>query len=359
MKDTEMWKELQKARLNDDYPTFRMLSFKDWMDLAMNLGRKFLPKFLRHWLWEKIGIALYHHSLKKTIHQQEYYADPLNIVQAIDCIKLRFTEITTQEIQEITEKPIFVFSAGMRSGSTWIQRLMMSSSETLIWGEPYARSSIIQNMAKQIDPFSLEFPRKDFIYNQAVENISNQWVANLYPDLKFFQQAHRLFFINLFAIPARQKGAKRWGLKEVRITGDHAVYLQWLFPESKFIFLIRNPYNAYQSYKIFTHLAQQQMTTQNFGYIWRNLSKSYVIYHEKIKAKLLKYEDVVQGNFDLKELASYLEINLIDPNQLKRIANKNDLPKIDETTKITSKEIDILKNVVNPLAENLGYYPEE
>jgi hypothetical protein len=350
--------EAQKARLNNDNPIVGLLSLKGWIDLAMNVGRTILPKFLRHWLWETIGIKLYYRSLKKTIHQQEYYAEPLNIVQGIDCIKLRFPEINKQEIQEINEKPIFVFSAGMRSGSTWIQRLMMSSSETLIWGEPYARSSIIQNMAKQVEAFSREFPRKDFIYNQEVENISNQWVANLYPDVKFFQQSHRLLFINLFAIPARQAGAKRWGLKEVRLTGDHAVYLQWLFPESKFIFLIRNPYHAYQSYKVFTYLSEQQMTTENFGYIWRNLSASYVMYHEKINAKLLKYEDVVKSNFDLQELASYLEIDLIDPNQLKRIANKNDSPQIDENTKITTSEINILKNIVNPLAKKLGYYPE-
>ncbi|MBS9384826.1 MAG: sulfotransferase [Dolichospermum sp. BR01] len=350
--------EVQKQRQNNDDLILGLSSLKNWMDLSMNVGKTILPKVLRHWLWVNIGVKLYYRALKKTIHLQEYYAEPLNIIQGIDCIKLRFPELNTQEIQEITEKPIFVFSAGMRSGSTWIQRLMMSSPETLIWGEPYAGSSIIQNMAKQIEQFSLEFPRKDCIYNQEIEDISNQWVANLYPDLKFFQQAHRLFFINLFAIPARQKGAKRWGLKEVRLTGDHAVYLQWLFPESKFIFLVRNPYHAYQSYKVFTYFSEQQMTTENFGYIWKNLSESYVMYHEKINAEFLKYEDVVKGNFDLQELGSYLEIDLIDPNQLTRISNKHYLPQIDENTKITTSEINILKNIVNPLAEKLGYYPE-
>ncbi len=351
--------EVQPTHLNNYYPMGDLLSIKGWLDLAISLGRKTFPKFLRHWLWEKMGRQLYYHSLKKNIHQQEYYGNPLNIVQGINWIKWRFPEINTSDIQEITEKPIFIFSAGMRSGSTWIQRWMMSSSETVIWGEPYARSFIIQNMAKQIEQFSQDFPKKDFIYRQKFEDISNQWVANLYPDLSFFQQAHRLFFINLFAIPARQKGAKRWGIKEVRLTGDHAVYLQWLFPESKFIFLIRNPYHSYQSYKIFTYLDQQQMTTENFGYIWRNLSESYVLYHEKLNAKLLKYEDVVKGNFELKELASYLEIDLKAPNQLIKIANKDDLPKIDQLTKITLDEINILKNIVNPLAEQLGYYPED
>ena len=74
--------------------------------------------------------------------------------------------------------------------------------------------------------------------------------------------------------------------------------------------------------------------------------------------KYKKYEDVVKGNFDLQELGSYLEIDLIDPNQLTRISNKHYLPQIDENTKITTSEINILKNIVNPLAEKLGYYPE-
>jgi hypothetical protein len=45
--------------------------------------------------------------------------------------------------------------------------------------------------------------------------------------------------------------------------------------------------------------------------------------------------------------------------ELKKIANKDNLPKIDQLTKITLDEINILKNIVNPLAEQLGYYPED
>lgn len=333
--------------------SLNLLFLKSWLDLAINLGRKTLPPFFRDWLWKIIGEKLYYHSLNKKIHIEESYNNSLNIIESIKYLKIRFPEK-----EEITEKPIFIFSAGMRSGSTWIQRLIMSSSQTIIWGEPYNRAAIIQNMAKQIEVFSLDFPRDDFIYNQQIPDISNQWIANLYPDFEYFRQAHRLFFINLFAVPGREKGVSRWGLKEIRLTPDHAIYLQWLFPQSKLIFLIRNPYHAYQSYKFFTYLSQQYMTAENFGYIWKNLTEGYVMNADKINAKLVKYEDVVQGKIDLKALESYVEIDLIEPNKLKKVSTKDYLPNISQTNKITEDEINILKNIVNPLAVKLGYYPE-
>ena len=47
-------------------------------------------------------------------------------------------------------RPVFVLAAGWRSGSTLLQRLVMSSGETLVWGEPYDRACYVQDLARSL-----------------------------------------------------------------------------------------------------------------------------------------------------------------------------------------------------------------
>src|SRR5262245_48832244 len=49
-----------------------------------------------------------------------------------------------------TEKPIFILSAGWRSGSTLVQRCVMSGGEAMIWGEPYGPFGLFDALADPI-----------------------------------------------------------------------------------------------------------------------------------------------------------------------------------------------------------------
>ena len=60
--------------------------------------------------------------------------------------------------------------------------------------------------------------------------------------------AHRAYFDRLMIQPAREVNADRWGFQEVRLSADYAHYLKLLYPNSKILFLIRNPYDAYRSW---------------------------------------------------------------------------------------------------------------
>ena len=51
------------------------------------------------------------------------------------------------------EEPIFLLSAGWRSGSTLLQRLIMSDPRVLIWGEPYDECGMVQAMAGTMTAF--------------------------------------------------------------------------------------------------------------------------------------------------------------------------------------------------------------
>lgn len=257
-------------------------------------------------------------------------------------------------------KPIFIFSAGWRSGSTFLQRLLMSSNDVIIWGEPYGHSALIDHLSKPLKAITIEYPENRWFIDQmindqmSISNFADKWIANLYPEINYLIQSHIAFFINLFEIPANHRGIKRWGLKEVRLSIDHAFYLNWLFPNAKFIFLYRNPYDAYASYRGFNWYNkwpdQPIFNAQNFGFHWKNLLEGYLENHQRLNGLVIKYEDLSDENFDLSKLETFLDIKLDQD-----IKNK-----IIYSTKkeISILDFQILRDTVNPLASKLGYYSQ-
>ena len=167
----------------------------------------------------------------------------------MDSIEVLERQIT-ESLPEDDEQPIFILSAGWRSGSTLVQRLLMSDQNTLVWGEVYDRSNIVQNLTKTILPFTDSWPPEGYLRADSDSGaLSEQWVANLYPSLATLRNSYRALIKALLADSAQDLGATRWGMKEVRFGMDEAAFLRWIFPQCKIVFVYRNPYDAYISYK--------------------------------------------------------------------------------------------------------------
>ena len=198
------------------------------------------------------------------------------------------------------EQPVFVFSAGWRSGSTLLQRMIMENNkDLLLWGEPFAHSNIHDGLVDQFRAFTSEWPPgKFFLSRTALKDLSDTWVANLYPDVDDLLRAHRNFHGALFADPAHRAGWKNWGIKEVRLTIDHATYLRILYPKCKILMLYRNPYHAYLSYRnwgvtLFRTWPHRFISTPYaFGRNWAELTRGYLDGHERVDAFMIKYEDL-------------------------------------------------------------------
>jgi len=257
------------------------------------------------------------------------------------------------------EEPIFLLSAGWRSGSTLLQRLIMSNSSVLVWGEPYDESGFIQGLAEGMKAFRPGWPPAEYYYDGTPPNeLTGEWIANLFPSLADMRKAHHAFFDAMFAEPAKRSGATRWGVKEVRLGVEHAFYLRWLYPNARFVLLYRNPLEAYQSYcqygrswyNVFP--GKPVFTPTAFGQHWRQLMEGFLRDSKALDALVVCYEDLVTGRTSLDELETYLNIH-IDRSVMRTKVGSSEQG--GKKVRVNAFERWLLKKAVGPIAQDLGY----
>jgi hypothetical protein len=255
--------------------------------------------------------------------------------------------------------PIFLLSAGWRSGSTLLQRLIMSDPRVLIWGEPYDECGLIQAIAGSMKAFRPGWPPQEYFYDGTPpDRLTGEWIANLFPSLEDWRKGQRALFDTTFAEPAKRAGAERWGIKEVRFTAEHCAYLRWLYPKAKFVFLYRNPLDAYRSYCRYgrswydTFPDRPVFTPIAFGTHWRKLMQGFLKDAKALDALIIRYEDLVAGHTPLDKLENYLGI-AIDRNVLKARVGTSE--RGGEKGQANALERWLLRRAVAPVAEKMGY----
>ena len=195
--------------------------------------------------------------------------------------------------------PVFLLAAGWRSGSTLLQRLLMSQGDILLWGEPYSDTRIIQHMARQFRCFRNNYPFEKTLFpwkdNFKSASFDMEWIAYLFPHPQCLYDAHLAFYDTLLKESAIKAGFTNWGIKDVRLDGSHAMYLNWIYPRAKFIFLIRNPWDAWKSYVGKNwHLEWPDIeirTAKQFTQLWKHLTGSFIDVAPKLSSLVIRYED--------------------------------------------------------------------
>ena len=158
--------------------------------------------------------------------------------------------------------PIFLFSSSWRSGSTLLQRFITASGEVLVWGETGGALNAIADAVAGWDQITADSLRRfpggiggkgeasyhKFIAAPKAEHAS-QWIANLSPPFTDLISSVRAMFDAQYGGRAQSLGYPRYGFKETRCDVNTARQLQTLFPDARFVFLVRNPFDVILSIK--------------------------------------------------------------------------------------------------------------
>lgn len=299
-----------------------------------------------------IGKPQSRQMLRRDFSDSKLYPDRLRDFQA------KILRSSSEYDSDINaQRPIFVLSAGWRSGSTLVQRMLMHHNDDLIiWGEPYDRTNLFDRLMLQFNAFTKDWPPDRFYHEPQSTGLSHRWVANLYPSLNDFFDAHRSFFDSLFLKPATELGYQSWGVKEVRLTGDHARYLKLLYPNARFIFLVRHPVHAFASYRptgewyrswtdkpVFTPFA--------FGRNWSSLAGSFFESFRDVDGILIRYEDLNQSN-TVSSIENYLGWKVSKADNVMKVGSSK---KSDKELWVPKFDRCLLRLGLNGTEKKFGY----
>ena len=287
-----------------------------------------------------------------------------SIEQALDHFGEGLTPLPPGGTDPYDASPVFILASSWRAGSTALQRLVLSSPEVIIWGEPYRDCNYVQGFADslkalvRLDPDSAEFSRA-----RASEELATEWVATMSPNFSSLKAAHAAFFQTLYAEPAAALGRSRWGIKEVRLDIGHARYLKLLFPLARFVFLHRDPFAAYRSYRIFPTWYSRWphgpvLSAAQFGEHWSRLTAGFVDEAASVDGMVVAYENLQAAPTVLAaQLGRHLNLDL-NPRVLEEaVTGRGPRSPAGSLPAVPLPEVVALARATGDVAAILGYAP--
>ncbi len=240
---------------------------------------------------------------------------PTNIGYGLDELA-KATANLAKIIHHDDEEPIFLFATGWRTGSTLMQRVLVTDPNLLLWGEPHGRMGIMNRLGDMVASFDQRIAPDDVVLKAKVDmKLSGEWIANLYPRTSVIREALQSMVYEWLGRPAKELGYKRWGMKEVRLGHEDAALLRWLFPKAKFVVITRNPHDSYRSAMQLGPLWERwpdRLVNDAYAYgrLWNRLALSWKDAAADFPVRRYRLEDLTGAGVDFDDLASFCRLEL-------------------------------------------------
>lgn len=216
------------------------------------------------------------------------------------------------------ENPVFILSQSPRSGSTWLQRVLTSTRDILIWGEGQEL-----NMGETWAPEDPEDPKRDKypsdLHKFRVQG-SAMWMAILRPLEKDMMRGRRSFLHHTFGNPAKAEGYERWGLKETAWDDTGVRFCLDMYQDSKVIFLCRSFDLAFASQfkdkEDTPQLESRSVDIDRWCHEWVYHSKMILKYQGHPKVCVCHHHQLHSD--ELGSLCKWCGLGEPDPEEIKR-----------------------------------------
>ena len=214
------------------------------------------------------------------------------------------------------DQPIFILSAGGRTGSTLVQRLFLSTKQALIWGEH--KGLLVSGLGEMLRGIKKWLAAEGRGQLELFEKSGHQaFIPNVNPNLQAFLSASRQFFDESLGKEALRRGYPRWGFKEVRYGCQEALFLQELYPDASFVLLFRNPRDCLRSVKSTSWYNKDfGRNPRTFLNAWSRLSRDLLTASTQLRRScIVRYEELIEDHERHIELLSHtsgIRLDLFD-----------------------------------------------
>jgi len=220
-------------------------------------------------------------------------------------------------------KPVFIFSAGWRSGSTLLQRMLTASNELLVWGEAGGALDCLAEAdlgyQQMLAPGNKVFRQglggngeQQFVeFCKSDKEGVHRWIPCMNAPLDTIRDGFKAFLREAYQEPAAKLGYTRWGVKEVRCGLATAEFLRELYPDAKFVFLVRSPFDCLSSLKRHNWMdrPQDKRALEYYAQHWVRLASEF---RKAPFGMLVRHEDLVSDTGIVAKLQNYLEMDHLD-----------------------------------------------
>jgi hypothetical protein len=214
-----------------------------------------------------------------------------------------------------------------RSGSTLLQRLLNTHEQIVMFGE---HNTLVGGLRGLWQQTFAEWSRaareraapyvEDLLEARPVlapDGFSIEW-TNAYTEATALPVFRRFLEDLLYPPHLRRPGIRHWGFKEIRYGPPAAVFLARLFPEARFLVLVRDPLAV-----------QRSRLATSFWYPGRDAAQAAAILREEVKTLAALWETLAALPGDRARLVTYEALVADHGAVLEGVAGWAGLPPFD------------------------------